>query len=68
MLSLEHISNKIKTLILYSLMEKNYSLGIFQLRNSIAFIANVSDEHKYKTISCAKFTHIFQKRFINLDK
>ena len=30
-------------LILYSLMEKNYSLGIFQLRKSIDFIAKVSE-------------------------
>ena len=39
--SLEHIRSKIKMLILYSLMEKNYSLGIFQLRKSIDFIAKV---------------------------
>ena len=72
MLSLEHIWNKIKMLILYSLMEKNYSLGNFQLRKSIDFIAKVSEiiflnlrvkyEHKWKMIICTKFTHIFQKK------
>ena len=39
MLSLEHI----KILILYSLMEKNYSSGNFQLRTSIDFIAKVPE-------------------------
>ena len=43
MLSLGHIWNKIKMLILYSLMEKNYSLCIFQLRKSIDFIAKESE-------------------------
>ena len=43
MLSLGHIWNKIKMLILYSLMEKNYSLDIFQLRKPIDFIAKVSE-------------------------
>ena len=28
---------------LYSLMQKNYSLGIFQLRKSLDFIAKVSE-------------------------
>ena len=56
---------------LYSLMEKNYSLGIFQLGKCIDFIAKVSDNHflnlrvkykrKSKMIICSKFTHIFQK-------
>ena len=41
MLSQEQIWNKIKMLILYSSMKKNYSLGIFQLRKSIDFIAKV---------------------------
>ena len=41
MLSQEQIWNKIKMLILYSSMKKNYSLGIFQLRKSIHFIAKV---------------------------
>ena len=72
MLSLEHILNKIEMLVLYSLMERNYFLGIFQLRKSIDFIAKVSKiifwnlrvkyEHKSKMIICYKFTHIFQKK------
>ena len=43
MLSLEDIWKKIKMLILYPLMEKNYSLGIFQFRKSINFIAKASE-------------------------
>ena len=53
-------------------MEKNYSLGIFQLRKSIDFIAKVSEiiflnlrvkyGHKSKMIISSKFTHIFQKK------
>ena len=43
MSSFEHIENKIKIIILYSLMEKNYSLGIFQLRKPIDFIVKVSE-------------------------
>ena len=43
MLSLEHISNKIRMPIVYSLMEKNHSFGISQLRKSIDFIAKVSE-------------------------
>ena len=59
-------------LILYSLMEKNSSLGNFQLRKSIDFIVKVSEiilvnlrvkyEHESKTIICYEFTHIFQKQ------
>ena len=59
-------------LILYSLIEKNYSLGILQLRKSVDFIAKVSEiifldprvkyEHKSEMIICPKFTHIFQKK------
>ena len=43
MLLLEHILNKIKMLILYALMKKNYSLCIFQLRKSTDFIVKVSE-------------------------
>ena len=59
-------------LILYSLKEKNHSLGIFQSRKSIDFVTKVSEiiclnlwvkyEHKQKMIICSKFTHIFRKK------
>ena len=59
-------------------MEKNYSLGIFQLRKSIDLIAKVSEiiflnlrvkyEHKSEMIICSKFTHIFPNTFSQNSK
>ena len=43
MLSLEYIWNKVKMLILYLLMEKNYSWGIAQSIKSVDFIVKVSE-------------------------
>ena len=72
MLSLEHTLDKIEMLILYSLVEKNYSLGIFQLRKYTDFTAKLTEitflnlrviyKHKSKMIICSKFTHNLKKK------